>query len=184
MKLGRLRKFAASVSRLFLASSPSNVSRRVISVVVNAFYRVGRGRTRADVREPSLETGAPFLGHLNSPTAVAVEILDVGIRAPGLHSRPNPVFGCSAPHRRLAMSCPVGMLGLKASAASRISVLEFVDGNYSRLPTRARANPFRAGGPLGPMKGLQAPKHLPGKVQSFHKKHLTRRDCVEQGAKA
>jgi hypothetical protein len=138
-----LCELSTSVRGLLFTSGPTNIARRVITIIINTLDRIRRGWSRPNMIEERLETSAPFLGNLNSATAVAVKALNANIAAPALHRSPNRVFRCSPALASLAVSGPVGMIDLEAAAASSVAAPEFVNADRRHPSARALANPFR-----------------------------------------
>lgn len=80
---------AASIKILLLSSSPSNISRLVVAVVIFSLNRVLRRRSWSDVVIESREVGAPLVTDLDASTAPIAISGMFRVVAPLNHSVPN-----------------------------------------------------------------------------------------------
>lgn len=81
-----LRQFA--ILRLFLACCPANVSRFVVTMVVDSLKGVFGGRLRPHVRKEINERCLPALAYRNSSAAISFIVRSVWIKASRLHAEP------------------------------------------------------------------------------------------------
>lgn len=82
----------ALVVSLFGASGPTDISRSVGAVVVDAIKRVVGSRPQSHIVQKQLERVAPFLAHRDPTTAIVREIRTVRVVAPSLGVAPCAVF--------------------------------------------------------------------------------------------
>jgi hypothetical protein len=87
---------ASRVEHLFASGGPSNVSRFVVSVVVDAIKRQFGRWTLANVCKKSLETVSPFLTDLNASAAVVAVLGVLGVVAPLIDGFPQRVLRAGA----------------------------------------------------------------------------------------
>jgi hypothetical protein len=83
----------SSVPALLFCSGPSDVSRFVVSVVVDALKGVIHGRPRTHVSHEVGEAIPPTGAHVDAPSSVVAITGRVGIVTPGTHTAPAGVFG-------------------------------------------------------------------------------------------
>lgn len=133
----------ASILLLLVTCCPSDVSRLVIPVHIDAVDGVSAAWTSTDVRHEGGEVMQPFVGHRNAPTAVIGIRLTEWVVAPLLCATPRTILWRLRP----ASSKPVagvhhgGPVYFKATTTSRMASGQFSRGNLNDGAARTSTDP-------------------------------------------
>jgi hypothetical protein len=130
------------VSILLCSRGPSAVFGAVMTVVVDAFYRVLVARPKAHVSEEVGERQYPRLRHRDSSSAIAIEGGILRVQAPLLDSSPDVVFGQEMITSGATVSRISGSRQVATEASATVCAsAEFLGDYFRRVSAIASATP-------------------------------------------
>ena len=132
---------AARVVLLLQLGFPSNITRLVVAIVVDAAKRMLRRWARPNTGKKSLKAFIPFVAHPYPPPAIVFPVTALGVVASILHRVPRRIFGRIA-HVVLAGACGC-LLSQPATAGQVPRLSEPVPPRQHFGPAIAAAIPAR-----------------------------------------
>ena len=128
---------------LFKTSSPADVSRLIITVIVRMAIQGQAGRTRSNMRKERLEAVTPRFTHRDAPAAIISVPLSLGIETAGLCACPYAIFVTPIFSPRLAVfdTRPADEFGPRAFTTFYLPVLQIIGVHHCCVSTITLAKP-------------------------------------------
>ncbi len=154
---------APPIVGLYPNQHPAAVPWRVMTVVVNAFQRVQRRRSRPHVAVERCEILAPRIAHRDAAATIVRIVCPFRITASRLHARPHSVLGDvrqSVRSIETTKSLPV-----QTPATLRVAGVQIDGADHGHFAARASTLPANLPSRIwrAPLN-CQAPKHLAGQI--------------------